>query len=516
MAFNLLPSEFLIDKISSRDLINANYTDENALMKLNPTMKPWHDLTKGQMLNYVATATPNIYAQNGGSMLDNFSKTKTTRYVDSEYIRWSLKGTNKTKVYLVENMQPTNPTPCIGFSEITLKFSHGLWGSGDVIYPEKHPSLEFIVNGTSPSDGTGANYTMQLKTKNEFEYVEPEIIAENTIWCKRGANHGEASHEYGTSSYTGGASILTYQTQLGSFSMKHKVSDKANHLMLRARAMDSQGKDIDHYPHQVILFEEAEMQLQAKYLREQSLFWGRDAGYNLLDPTSGYHRRTAPGALEFYEDGNLMEYDEENVTVDFLRERFGAFFYGRISPSNARIKVKCGLALLTLINKALTKEYAMTPTQKPYNDYVKQGNSFPGSAQPGRHLTAPQFMGFDMFPYGVIEFEHFPILDDVDQHGGFVHPKTGKPLTSYWGFVDDIMGEGPNNNVEHLILQNSEYYNYICGTYSPVGPINHGSNRGSFVSTHDGRYYTIVYSIIEGIVMKDTKRTVFIHPQVSR
>jgi hypothetical protein len=127
-------------------------------------------------------------------------------------------------------------------------------------------------------------------------------------------------------------------------------------------------------------------------------------------------------------------------------------------------------------------------------------------------MSRPQFFGFDMFPYGTIKFEHMAILDDVEMNGGMVHPGTGRPLTSYWGFVDDI-GLGATNNVEHMILRNSEYMNYVCGAYSPAGPIDGTNNRG-FVPTHSRRSYQSFYSIVEGIRCKDTKRTMFLHPAI--
>lgn len=512
MSINLVePSGWKISKIAANDFVYANFTDENVLFKHNPSYTPWVDLTRGKALETIASISKNIYGKSS-SMLDMFKTNGTTMYSDSEYIRWSLKGTNNTKVYALENLQRDNPTPCIGFSPIVMKFSHGLWVSSDVIYPENNPSIEFMINEVV-SDGTAYNYTLQLKTRSEYDYVEQDVLEPNIVWCKRGANHSEASGEYGSSQIKGGPSIITFQTQLGSYSKSHEITDKAAHNILRMRAKDAQNNLIPNFPDQFVHFDEAEFHLEVKHERAASLFWGRDAGYNLIDPTTGFHRRTSPGALEFYEDGNLLEYDETNFTVDFLREQFKSFFYGRVSPENARIKVKAGIELLSLVNKALTKEYAMKPTQKPYADFVKDGKSFPGSNQPGKHLTDPQFMGFDLFPYGTIEFEHFPILDDVEMNGGMVHPQTGRPLTSYWGFIDDI-GIGVGNNLKHYILKGSEYFNYICGTYSPAGAIDVNNSKG-FVCTHGKRSYKMVYSVIEGVMMTDTKRSLFLHPSVN-
>jgi len=510
---NLVPSQFEISKFGFQDFVAANYTDENVLFKINPEIKPWVDITKGKMLEYVAENTPPLYGKYG-NMLDAFASNKTTEYVDAEYIRWSLKGTGHFKVLLLENLQADNPTPCIGHSEIELRFSHGLWVTGDVIYPEAHPSIEFLISAQGFGEGSGFTYTLQLKTRSEFEYIEPEILADNTTWCKRGANHSEASSEYGSTQFTRLGSIINFQTQLGSYSKSHEFTDKAYHTIVRARYKDANNNYLPSHFDDVVLFDEASFMLECKYQRASSLFWGRDAGYNLIDNTTGYHRRTSAGMLECYEDGNILEYDESNFTVDFLRNKFTSFFYNKVAPANANIKFKCGIEFLTLVQKALSKEYAVSPVEKPYGDYVKSGSSFPGSKQAGKHLTSPQFLGFDMYPYGTIEFEHFPIFDDVEMNGAHVHPRTGRPMTSYWAVCDDI-GIGVQKNMRHHILRNSEYFNYICGAYSPAGPISTTNSRG-FVSTHNGRSYKMIYSIIEGVMMMDTKRTMFLHPTGGR
>ncbi len=506
---NLIPSQFEISKFGFNDFVNANYTDENALFKINPELNAWVNITKGKMLEHVADLTPSLYGKYG-NMLDAFASNKTTEFVDAEFIRWSLKGTGQFKVMLLENMQPENLTPCIGHSVIELRFSHGLWVTGDTIYPETFPSVEFTIVKSEGGVGTGFVYGLQLKTRNEFEYIEPEILSANGGWCSRGATHSEASSEYGSSHYKRLGSIINFQTQLGSFSKAHEFTDKAYHTAVRAKFKDAQNNYLPESFDQVVLFDEANFMLECKYDRAASLFWGRDAGYNILDRTTGYHRRSSAGMLECYEDGNTWEYDEYNFSLDYIKDRLTSFFYNRVAPKNANIKFKCGLDFLALVQKALQKEYAVSPVEKPYSDYVKPGASFPGSSQPGKHLTAPQFLGFDLYPYGTIEFEHFPLFDDVEMNGSHVHPKTGRPMTSLWAVCDDI-GIGMQKNLRHYILRNSEFFNYICGAYSPVGPISTNNSRG-FVSIGSHRSYKMIYSIIEGIMMMDTKRTVFMHP----
>jgi hypothetical protein len=51
---NLIPSQFEISKFGFNDFVNANYTDENALFKINPELNAWVNITKGKILEHVA------------------------------------------------------------------------------------------------------------------------------------------------------------------------------------------------------------------------------------------------------------------------------------------------------------------------------------------------------------------------------------------------------------------------------------------------------------------------------
>jgi len=511
-AFNLVPSKYEISNMSMKDLHYANYTDENVLFKMNPQQgKLWEDLTDG-VIEYVASASPNIYA-NEGSLMKYFSSRNAVRMVDNEWVRWSLKGTGKIKCLSMENLMPNNPTPGIGGSEILLKVNHNTWVPSDTVYPECAPTVEFTVQSDAIPDGTGYIFTLQLKSLSDFHYVDSELLDEGLTWCKRGATHSEASNQYGSSYVPGGPSLIQFQSHIGSYSKSHEVTDKGGMHILRMRGKKKMGNGYKYMHHKhdyVVHFEEAEFMAQVRYEREQDLFWGRDAGYRIKDGSTGLYRRTGPGLLEFYEDGNMVPYSTENFTVDFLKEIFTTFFYGRVTPNKANIVVRCGIGLMMLVDKALNDEYAKRPIQRTREEYARAGRNFPGSNKKGLTLTSPQIFGFDLNPYGTIRFEHFALLDDVEMNGAWVHPETQMPITSYWGFIDDI-GIGLNNNVEILRLRNSEFMTYTCGVYSPVGYIN-GRNDSGFTPAHSRRSYKVLYSINEGVRVKDTKRTLFLHP----
>lgn len=57
-------------------------------------------------------------------------------------------------------------------------------------------------------------------------------------------------------------------------------------------------------------------------------------------------------------------------------------------------------------------------------------------------------------------------------------------------------------------------YTYICGTWSPVGPINSGTGRGGYMPAHSRRSYSLHSADTFGVRMKDVNLSLIIMPAV--
>ena len=99
-------------------------------------------------------------------------------------------------------------------------------------------------------------------------------------------------------------------------------------------------------------------------------------------------------------------------------------------------------------------------------------------------------------------------------NGGALHPKTGIPMSSYEFIVLDYgLGSGSGNNISLMQRSNTqEIYTYLCGTWSPAGPIKKGS---AFTTTHPGRYYQLLWADTYGLRVKDITLTAWFRPSVT-
>ena len=100
-------SKFKIYEESTRDLNWANYTDENILLYTHYKAKGYTDLT-GPIMDYISTAAPGLHDKKT-PLQDWLKGSNRVRSVDSDYVRWRLKGTNNIRALSIENLHPGIP-----------------------------------------------------------------------------------------------------------------------------------------------------------------------------------------------------------------------------------------------------------------------------------------------------------------------------------------------------------------------------------------------------------------------
>jgi hypothetical protein len=509
MLGNRVPSKFQLEKVSTKEVNAGNYTDENQLINVNPEVPYWH-MSKEGVLDYIAQHSPSIYAKRG-SLYKYFLK-DSVEEVESSVYRHKLKGVGKVKCHTVENMMVGITNPGYRKTPVTIKVNEKLWKSSDTVYPEDDPSLRFSVQGNADNDGTGYIYTLQHHTTNPNDTIPVDYIKAGVVWKKAGATFSEASSEYG-STYSGGTSIYTFESNIGSYSKQYEVTDQAYLYALRLKGKDANGRVMKNFKPLILPMPEGEFFAQVRTEQENEHFWGRYAGKNIIDPSTGLHRRIGQGVVEFFEDGNTKAYSRNNFRLGFLKNIFERFLYDRVEPGMADIKVWAGLGLMRLVDEALTLEYDRKAVETPFTNVVKNGSTYEGSKTSGHTLTDMTFLAFDLKPYGRITFEHLPMLDNTEMFSGRRDPKTGKPETSFWGFVPNL-GTNTKQNFKLLRRKNSEQYTTVCHALSPMGYINSraGKNKG-YMSVSGKRTYSVHYGIQEGVSCKDTKNTLFLYPK---
>lgn len=217
--------------------------------------------------------------------------------------------------------------------------------------------------------------------------------------------------------------------------------------------------------------------------------------------------------MEFMEDANIMTYPIGNFSTDAIRDFMQEVGWDTISPENANIIVKTGRMGMMQAHDSIRELYQMLNVQIPWDKFVKQGAPYPGSNSPGYKIMAPSFLSVDLQPFGSLTFEHLPLLDNRELNGGIVHPDTKLPLTSYMYFIMDY-GLGSQGNIELLRRKDAQAFTYICGIWSPIGPINGATGRGGYTASHTRRSYSLHATDSFGVRMKDVNLSLLVIPSV--
>ncbi len=500
-----LVSKFKVHEESTKHLNWANYASENVLLRTYNKVQPWTDLTE-PVLKHLASAAPSLVAKRT-PLQDWLMGNGRVKIIDTDEFKWRLKGEGEIKAMQTENLFPGVETPGIQNTEFAIKLNVPWFVEGDRLAPDIRKEIQVIVKGLPVADGTDFIYNVELVDRDGRSYFPPELLEAGINWIKIDAVYSEASRGYGSTQFYGG-SWLEFQASLTDYGKRVRVSNKAHELNLKMTFCDDKGQEVKDYPSQIVSYIEAEFVAQAKWEKELGLFYGRSAGKNLIDPTVGYHRRIGPGLMEFLEDGNIIPYPMNGGSIDMFVEYLQSVWFDRVDPAQRKVTVYTGQGGLTLWNKWITEKYSESAIISKYEDYVGKGSSFGANSGPAMSLKNPYFNEYQIFPFGIIRVEHWPILDSTYLNGGVVHPETGLPLSSYDFIVLDYgMGNGAGANIELMKRKNHEVFTYICGTWSPVGPIDGRNNKSGFVATHEGRYYELFHTDSYGIRVKDVSLT---------
>lgn len=490
----------------------ANYADENVLLATHSRVNPVTDLTD-PVIKYVSTSAPSL-TDKRTALLDFLMDSGRTREIDTEIVSWKLRGTGELHSMQTENLIPNVTYPGIANTNVPIKLNTQFFVEGDMIAPDIAKDSILIVEGLPEGDGTGWIYNCTVVDRDGKTYFPQELLEKGLTWIKIGSAYGEASRGYGSTRFSG-TSYLEFSSSLTDYGKQVEVTNKAHQLNLRMEFYNSNDVKLEEYPAQIISYIEAEFLAEAKWEKEKMLYYGRSSGNQLIDPSSGYHRRIGPGLLEFLEDGNHIPFPVAGGSLDMFEDFLTAIWFDRVDPSRRNVVAYTGQGGLKLWRDWLAEKDLLQPYMKSFTDATRSAASFDSKNYSGYKIGTSQPTEAAFFPFGSFRVEHWPILDNQTLNGGITHPETGLPLSSYQFIILDYgMGDGASSNIELLKRRNSEVHTYQCGTWSPLGPLNMGSGRGGYTCSGPNRSYILYHAETFGIRVKDVSLTAWFDPAV--
>lgn len=484
----------------------GNIASENVLLA-NYNIKPVTDISDNP-IELISTMRKG----NTTPLSDFLMKTSRVRYVDTEEVEWKLRTRGKIYPRSLGNLTET-ATPGIQHTVFPVFLDNLNYVVGDILSPVIAPDLEVRIQKVDgEGKGDGQIYWVQMVTDNENNYFPTELLAQGIEWDSFGRTaYGEASSDYG-SWQLNGTGYMVFKSGMSDVGRKARVTNKANELYLRVEFCGDDGKPLEKMPNKIISLIEAEFVKANKMEKEMTLFWGRSAGKNIIDQSSGEYVRRGPGLIEFMEDGHEYEYPLFGGSIEFFEDFLQSIWQEYEIASTSRTAILyTGMGGLQLWNKWLEARFAKSGIPYDFDTFVKKNKT-------GLTLGGTYFTEVQLFPYGNIRVEHLPALDSREHTGGILHPDTGLPLQSYEFYLLDYGTDSGNGaNIEMLERTTSQMvYTYVCGVWSPAGAVNGSTGGKGFTATHAGRYYDLFYANSFGLRVKDITKLVRFVPAISR
>ena len=512
MATPLRGEKFVIRKESPKaGNFLANLATSEALYDYYGT-QPWTDVT-GAVAQKIASAYPSLSSQKT-IFTDFLNGTGRKMSVTTPKIRWKLAGNNRISFRIQENVIPGNTTPGIQFSTFPIKLTTDKLLPGDRIAPERDRHSQLTVQSEPVPDGDGFIYDVVYSTHNPNLYFPAEYLEENLRFCKAGGSvYSEGSSGWGSAMLEHGISFLEFEVGMFKTGKQFTFTDEALDTVISIDPTDELKKEMPNVSPKITTIAEMQFMNEVKWEKELDLTYGR--GANAIDQTTGLYREYGASLFEFLRQGNMFSYSPVNSSIKTMTDWLDSVWYDRVTPQNAYVKFYTGKPGLELADKWIREEFGETAVIRNVEDYIERMGSIVPGGRDAFKLKYPMFKAYEIPTYGMVEFEHWPILDST-WLGSPLHPKTGKPLTGYEFVVLNYgLGRGSDSNVIMVDRQGSEYWGYETGMVSPAGHINARNGGGRYQAVHAGRSMTLRHGHQYGFLMKDVTLSAWFKPNIS-
>lgn len=493
----------LIDK-------NARLTTEN----LNPV----EDLTP-RIADTVSSAKSQ-WNHSKNALSEFLRGNSSVVSVDAMEVTWKLAGVGFFHAKAGPNINANNPYVGYQHELFDIKLDVDWYGRADILTAllGKEDFNVRVEDGPIP-DGAGY-YIYKVRLSGDYEdYLDQAYLEEGQIWMKLGAISGEATRDRGSSQLMSeGATWVEFRNRLNHYSKKLKVTDEALYAGKLSYAF---GFDVDSHNNvkpngqlHILPNAEAEVVTQAEYEKDLLLTYGRGfsttGDSRVLDNSSSYPLDSGDGLFPFLKEGNVISLSPSSYAIDQLIGQIDEIWDQRVPFDQRQLVIFTGSGGLKWAEEYARRELNSQGVLTHYQDITSPGATTYAGGYEGRTLKTSYITEFQFYPWGRAKFQYLPLLDDRQLNTGALF--RGKPLSSYAFIVLDVgFGSGRDSNVK--LLKRSQGYNwsYVCGTVSPLGPINNMNNKtyGGFSAAHTGAWYELVHDDYFGLIVEDTARTLW-------
>ena len=397
--------------------------------------------------------------------------------VDIDTVQWTWKTMGRykfTDFVTYFNTAVTNPG--LGGVEFEVHFStHWFIEQHGLIGPDGKTSVR-IQKDLGESD-YGYGYILKLDTVNPEAFVDPALLAKGKYWSLTAPTVSE-SYSKGNRSNTMGPGKMTSQLEFYRHS-KEIAGNLANVITEYEFEGAGGGKS------RLWINEEMrQFNLHMRVLGEERLWLAQynrmvDGTITLKDRDNGKPIPHTAGMLEICRESNYDTYGEY-LTLNKLKRTVGDVLDRDTDEGTMNIVLMAGKGFLEDFDEAMKMDAKENGLLTPLGDKEIQGS--------GSNLEyGAYFRKYKTVDGHTITCKHCSFFDkgtvaEAAKQNGYIHPRTGYPMTSHQACFIDFSSYKGHQNVRQVRQKGQIYKAKVLKGMTDV-PASWGVSDSNFIST---------------------------------
>ena len=397
--------------------------------------------------------------------------------VDIDTVQWTWKTMGRYKFTdFVTYFNTTVSKPGLGGTEFEVHFStHWFIEQHGLIGPDGKTSVRIQKDLGESAYGYG--YILKLDTVNPEAFVDPTLLAKGKYWSLTAPTVSE-SYSKGNRSNTMGPGKMTSQLEFYRHS-KEIAGNLANVITEYEFEGAGGGKS------RLWINEEMrQFNLHMRVLGEERLWLAQynrmvDGTITLKDRDNGKPIPHTAGMLEICRESNYDTYGEY-LTLNKLKRTVGDVLDRDTDEGTMNIVLMAGKGFLEDFDEAMKMDAKENGFLTPLGDKEIQGS--------GSNLEyGAYFRKYKTVDGHTITCKHCSFFDkgtvaEAAKQNGYIHPRTGYPMTSHQACFIDFSSYKGHQNVRQVRQKGQIYKAKVLKGMTDV-PASWGVSDSNFIST---------------------------------
>lgn len=397
--------------------------------------------------------------------------------VDIDTVQWTWKTMGRYKFTdFVTYFDATVDKPGLGGVEFEVHFStHWFIEQHGLIGPDGKTSVRIQKDLGESAYGYG--YILKLDTVNPEAFVDPTLLAKGKYWSLTAPTVSE-SYSKGNRSNTMGPGKMTSQLEFYRHS-KEIAGNLANVITEYEFEGAGGGKS------RLWINEEMrQFNLHMRVLGEERLWLAQynrmvDGTITLKDRDNGKPIPHTAGMLEICRESNYDTYGEY-LTLNKLKRTVGDVLDRDTDEGTMNIVLMAGKGFLEDFDEAMKMDAKENGFLTPLGDKEIQGS--------GSNLEyGAYFRKYKTVDGHTITCKHCSFFDkgtvaEAAKQNGYIHPRTGYPMTSHQACFIDFSSYKGHQNVRQVRQKGQIYKAKVLKGMTDV-PASWGVSDSNFIST---------------------------------